>query len=291
VRSIPNTEWSGHLIYKSRLEGDTTKFDPIDIILMDIGSTANTAFDYRKVNDSSLSDYIFSHPDPSSILIGWIHSHHNMTTFFSDEDEKDLNNNRTACDGYLSVIVNNNLEIVAKYAQKVQYVFRGGVSDTDYINREVAVKYENHYKNRISELNKRNAAAAPVAKYPTQNGVGKQMTFADNWWHNDKVSLWDNENKSAISDSQVKHLLHGFLGIDTEEDIVKATEKRRFTPKYLLPEMIKYFSSRLKTPIYPNEITDAVTDYLDKLEYTNQFLLDFYDNLFTYDDGYDDRPI
>lgn len=79
---------------------------------MDIGSGAATAFDW----DDSISDYIMKNVHLMDMIQGHIHSHNNMGVFFSSVDMDELMDNKDSFNAYLSVIVNNRLDIIAKTA-------------------------------------------------------------------------------------------------------------------------------------------------------------------------------
>ena len=124
-KTINKIEWSGILLYT--VEG--TIKDPSkmvltaqEIILMDVGSSAYTSYNYNeKKRDTSEYldrhiDYTNEHPEALGWKIGQIHSHHTMRVFFSDVDMAELVENSDAHNYYLSVIVNNYMDIIAKVA-------------------------------------------------------------------------------------------------------------------------------------------------------------------------------
>lgn len=114
-KSIPKLEWSGVLFYE--VEGsirDTSNMKIIlrDILLMDRGSAAYTSFDW----DEDVVTFQMDNPHVMDWKIGHIHSHNTMNVFFSGTDWSELNDNCTAHNFYLSVIVNNYLDVAAKIA-------------------------------------------------------------------------------------------------------------------------------------------------------------------------------
>lgn len=93
---------------------------------MDKGSGAATEYEFSQ----DVADYIMdkiqgvegiSEPDPSwmGIKIGHIHSHHSMNVFFSGTDMSELVINCSNHNFYLSLIVNNFMEMTAKLVYKV----------------------------------------------------------------------------------------------------------------------------------------------------------------------------
>ena len=124
-KTINKVEWSGILLYT--VEG--TIKDPSkmvltaqEIILMDMGSSAYTEYNYNeKKRDTSEYldrhiDYTNEHPEALGWKIGQIHSHHSMRVFFSSTDMSELVENSDAHNYYLSVIVNNYMDIIGKVA-------------------------------------------------------------------------------------------------------------------------------------------------------------------------------
>lgn len=77
--------------------------------LQDLGTTAFTEFD----NDGDVVDLYIDNEDLMNYRCGLIHSHHTMAAFFSGTDTEELH--EKAENGlYLSLIVNNHMEPVAK---------------------------------------------------------------------------------------------------------------------------------------------------------------------------------
>lgn len=122
---IPNNEWSGILIYQTKgSPRDFCSFSltATDLIPMDMGSATSTNFTMNEPprnnqieGEDALVDYFRLHPSalPTS-KIGLIHSHQNFNTFFSGTDMEELRDNATSHDFYLSLIVNNNFQPIAK---------------------------------------------------------------------------------------------------------------------------------------------------------------------------------
>jgi hypothetical protein len=110
-------EWCGVLFYK-RLEGDIDnpkdlKLYASEIYLMDIGRETYTEADFDgnaavEMWDMVNDDYTFKR--------GLIHTHHNMTTFFSGTDMSELHDNVGTHNYYLSLIVNFSGVYTAKVA-------------------------------------------------------------------------------------------------------------------------------------------------------------------------------
>ena len=112
---IHNFEWSGVLFYT--VEGTIKdpknfKITLKDILPMDKGSTAATEFSY----DRRYIDYLMNDPERTEWKSGLIHSHNNMAVFFSGTDDDELSKNSKAHNYYLSVVVNNKLDIIGRVA-------------------------------------------------------------------------------------------------------------------------------------------------------------------------------
>lgn len=115
-QKINKVEWSGVLFYS--IKGSIKKPKTFKIILeeilpMDKGSAAYTSY---KLDDRFV-DYLMEDPEVRmDWKVGQIHSHHNMAVFFSGTDMSELNDNCPQHNFYLSLIVNNYNDFMAKVA-------------------------------------------------------------------------------------------------------------------------------------------------------------------------------
>jgi len=104
------------LFWKLNDDADIEKPETLDIAvdymyLQDLGSGSYTEFDH----DSDIVDLYIENEDLMNYRAGLIHSHHTMQAFFSGTDTEELH--EKAENGlYLSLIVNNHMEPVAKLA-------------------------------------------------------------------------------------------------------------------------------------------------------------------------------
>lgn len=110
----PDREWSGVLFYSS-----TGSFGQDDFAiraecfhLMDVGTSVFTGYDY----DPEFIKFMMSNPKYLSWKKGHIHSHNKMGVFFSATDTDEIVDNSEFHNYYLSLIVNNRNEMVAKVA-------------------------------------------------------------------------------------------------------------------------------------------------------------------------------
>ena len=110
----PNTEWSGILFYELSENDLNFNIEVIDILLMDIGTSTTTGYSFNEDLITFLEEngYLMSYL--STIFIGHVHSHNQMNSFFSGVDINELVENSENHKFYVSLIVNNNLEMVAK---------------------------------------------------------------------------------------------------------------------------------------------------------------------------------
>lgn len=116
---FPSTEWSGQLFYTytgSFKEGNI-KFVAEDLLFMDTGDSTTTEF---YLDEGNAACYIADHK-LWNCQIGLIHSHHNMKAFFSGQDSEMLKQEGLARNHFLSLVVNNKGEYVARITIKETY--------------------------------------------------------------------------------------------------------------------------------------------------------------------------
>ena len=115
-KNIPKVEWSGALFYTT--EGSIEKPGTFKITLktilpLDMGSAAYTEYHL----DDRFIDFIEEDfEERCNWKLGHIHSHNVMGVFFSGTDMAELNDNAPAHNFYLSLIVNNYMDFIAKVA-------------------------------------------------------------------------------------------------------------------------------------------------------------------------------
>jgi hypothetical protein len=114
---INTTEWSGLLFYQT-IKGDISKASEMvieikDIYLMDIGTAGATAFSY---DGEIIAQAFIDNPEwiDNEYRMAMIHSHNSMGVFFSGTDVEELEDNVENYDYYLSIVVNNKMEVIAK---------------------------------------------------------------------------------------------------------------------------------------------------------------------------------
>lgn len=114
-KNIAADEWSGVLFYK--IEGSIKNPETFKIILegilpMDKGSSVYTAYNL----DDRFIDYLMEDEERLDWKVGHIHSHNVMEVYFSGTDKEELYEGCENHNFYLSMIVNDYMDMIAKVA-------------------------------------------------------------------------------------------------------------------------------------------------------------------------------
>lgn len=111
-------EWSGTLFYKAEgsFEDGSLVITCADIFVMDIGTAGYTEFDMSP----DVMTYMTEHPELMECQMGLIHSHNNMSTFFSGTDTATLKEEGRDRNHFVSLIVNNAGSYTAAITRKVK---------------------------------------------------------------------------------------------------------------------------------------------------------------------------
>lgn len=116
---VHDVEWSGTLFYRTEGSFDDGTFKAIclDICVMDIGSGGFTSYD----DTSDIIAYRIDHPEllQEGVYEGLIHSHNNMSAFFSGTDTHTLLEEGLDLNHFLSLIVCNKGIYVARITRKL----------------------------------------------------------------------------------------------------------------------------------------------------------------------------
>lgn len=117
-QKVWNTEWSGTLFFthEGSFENNDLVIRCVDIYIMDIGTQAYTEFD---MNPDVIA-YMCSNPELLDCQMGLIHSHNNMSTFFSGTDTATLKEEGTDRNNFVSLIVNNAGTYTAAITRRVK---------------------------------------------------------------------------------------------------------------------------------------------------------------------------
>ena len=117
-QKVWSTEWSGTLFftYEGSFENNDLVIRCVDIYIMDIGTQAYTEFD---MNPDVIS-YMCENPELLDCQMGLIHSHNNMSTFFSGTDTATLKEEGRDRNNFVSLIVNNAGSYTAAITRRIK---------------------------------------------------------------------------------------------------------------------------------------------------------------------------
>lgn len=117
-QKVWSTEWSGTLFFthEGSFENDDLVIRCVDIYIMDIGTQTYTEFD---MNPDVIS-YMCENPELLDCQMGLIHSHNNMSTFFSGTDIATLKEEGRDRNNFVSLIVNNAGSYTAAITRRIK---------------------------------------------------------------------------------------------------------------------------------------------------------------------------
>ena len=117
-QKVWSTEWSGTLFFthEGSFENNDLVIRCVDIYIMDIGTQAYTEFD---MNPDVIA-YMCENPELLDCQMGLIHSHNNMSTFFSGTDTATLKEEGRDRNNFVSLIVNNAGSYTAAITRRVK---------------------------------------------------------------------------------------------------------------------------------------------------------------------------
>lgn len=198
-QKVWSTEWSGALFFthEGSFENNDLVIRCVDIYIMDIGTQAYTEFG---MNPDVIA-YMCENPELLDCQMGLIHSHNNMSTFFSGTDTATLKEEGRDRNNFVSLIVNNAGTYTAAITRRVKrysqikdilvYEFFGDgkkhdtkeyVSNADEIEW-FYLKIEKEGENysfpdmdaRLEEIKQAKAEKAKKAQTPTYQGGYKPV--------------------------------------------------------------------------------------------------------------------
>lgn len=192
-KNIPKVEWSGALFYTTEGSIDkpgTFKITLKTILPLDMGSQAYTEY---KLDDRFMDFIEEDFEERCTWKLGHIHSHNTMSVFFSGTDMAELNDNAPAHNFYLSLIVNNYMDFIAKVAfigeakkdiKQVPYTAKTAdghdyvIEKQDFVvdNRKLFI-YDCAIDTPKNEINVTEQFAAQVAKIMEPKPVKKLEPF------------------------------------------------------------------------------------------------------------------
>lgn len=117
-QKVWSTEWSGTLFFthEGSFENNDLVIRCVDIYIMDIGTQAYTEFD---MNPDVIA-YMTEHSELLDCQMGLIHSHNNMSTFFSGTDIATLREEGRDRNNFVSLIVNNAGSYTAAITRRIK---------------------------------------------------------------------------------------------------------------------------------------------------------------------------
>lgn len=118
-QNIWNDEWSGTLFYRpeGKFEDGSLTITCVDLFVMDVGTATYTEFDMSP----DVISYMARNPELLDCQIGLIHSHNNMSTFFSGTDLTTLRDEGMDRNHFVSLIVNNKGSYTAAITRRLKY--------------------------------------------------------------------------------------------------------------------------------------------------------------------------
>lgn len=198
-QEVWNTEWSGTLFFthEGSFENNDLVIRCVDIYIMDIGTQAYTEFD---MNPDVIA-YMCENPELLDCQMGLIHSHNNMSTFFSGTDTATLKEEGRDRNNFVSLIVNNAGTYTAAITRRakskqvkesVSYEFFGDGEKHDtkeYISSADEIEWfylkiekegENYFfpnmAARLGEIKQTKAEKAKKAQVPVYQGGYRPIT-------------------------------------------------------------------------------------------------------------------
>lgn len=243
-----NTEWSGTLFYtyKGSFEDGSLTIICKDIFIMDIGNQTYTEFDMSP----DVISYMTENPDLLDCQMGLIHSHNNMSTFFSGTDTSTLKEEGIDRNNFVSLIVNNVGEYTAAITRRVystknvkdcyNYNFFGEGNTEKCKDYKIEENFIEWYylcitkegdsldfsdmKNRFEEIRKR--------KESNKNKFSTNTSLYNNTikYTDDKISFKDNKSSINTNIGSTKKESLKYLDSDYSDDIYDVF---RFDPEII----------------------------------------------------------
>ena len=222
-----NVEWSGVLFYEvdGNFEDNSLVVTCRDIFLMDTGSSGYTEFDMSP----DVVTYMTKKPELLDCKMGLIHSHNNMSTFFSGTDQNTLREEGNDRNHFVSLIVNNEGTYTAAITRKVKYKATRSLS------------YEGFY--------------GPVSCDDTEETEGEEIE-----WFNLDIEFESKPNPdlieitdrlAEIKDSKsMKHYRswEPNLNDSFNDDLIGSSGFERWNTKLNAPSVTKAYQSTYKEP-------------------------------------------
>jgi predicted DNA-binding protein len=319
-QQYPNKEWAGSLIYS--FVGDLKDYNKMVItckrlILCGLGDAASAEWD-----PASHAEYIYEQvPElldstDEEMQRGYIHTHHNMGVFFSGTDMAELHDNTKNYPMYLSLIVNNKLEMVAKLCYNGKVTKRttfSGITRKDiqaeqnyYLDDNVdellhtmdcAIEFEQEpivvseeFKKRFETLHEEKKKKY-VSTTSQQSVIGFGKDYPNSW---DKGNSADKKEKSFAESTEDWSYISSYirsaavtdkieeLGItyETTQSLTRlftGADKDAKSYAAMGQDMLSVLLRKIGTNIKPKKIRAIVNQYLENmLEEFEDYYLAFF---------------
>lgn len=248
----PTTEWSGTLFYKTEgsFKDKNIVFIAEDFLVSDIGSSGFTQFDVTP----EICNYMLEN-ELMDCYTALIHSHNTMSAFFSGTDNTTLKEEGYDTCHFLSLVVNNAGNYVARVTRKVieQFVGKKVISYPTFENENISIEEDCHIENheiieyynlnieiqginnsikdkikaRFDELKKKNEEIKALQpKFPANTGFNNPIWNTNNF----KLETKKEEKKNPIQlnlfneKEDTKNHDDNYLGIDHIDAVEMAAQ-------------------------------------------------------------------
>lgn len=282
-KNIPDKEWSAILFYETEgtlADLNNMVFTVKDLYLMDIGTAGATDF---KIDPENTWSFYDEKPEYLGLTRGLIHSHVRMGTFFSRGDTENLQEVAPFHNYYLSVIVNQYGDAIAKVAfkgqietkQSIRYTLESkeeinsestSLKDVIYtFNCDVEIEIEPFFKERYETVLEEKAKKIEVTKGSEIFKDGKDIpTYANRF---------DTKNGSRV----LPKYLQEELDFKDEWQEFNTDEKSKPSKAEVLNFLTKLIAI---DPLTTDKLEDIIKDREDTYEYHLKIYVDNVDDVF-----------
>ena len=264
LNKFHNIEWSGILFYDftGSIQDKNLEITCRDILLMDKGDSTSTSIEYNP----EIANYIANHLELTDCKLGLVHSHHSMSTFFSNTDINTLKSEGKDRVHFVSLIVNNEGTYSAAITRRIKRKFAGDITYESFngVNVKEPTEFEEtlvdildlkvikeggiseEYVKRAKEIDtkvKSNRFLPDEWTSTYKQGSLFNDTKYSETYHQDKKNLFDDEDYNNSYNSPIKQtsnhteadvLLNKIVQTDIYKNSVEAAFKELITGSILL---------------------------------------------------------
>lgn len=242
-RTISTLEWSGVLFYKVLNEQNLNfTLELVDIYLMDIGSVTSTSYKF----DNDIIDY-FTETGyiEQDVIMGHIHSHNKMSVFFSGTDISEVEDNSKYHRIYLSVIVNNNMDLTYKLTikEKITYnIVAKGVLEYNTLQEREFVETK-----VVEQINCITGPVLNISEFVTKDIILERLQLLSNKPTKQSNKYYDFDNDDIYFPKKKEHIPHKSLRtptlFDNVNDYIKIPKATKSDIVTILTEIIEEYGS------------------------------------------------